>query len=77
MPTALATKINLQRETASRTQTRRSALVGYRSCARGRRVEDLARYGGGLTGRELVEMARTARVQSLNDGLSAEASGRQ
>ena len=77
MPTALATKLNLQRETASRTQTRRSELVGYRSSARGRRVEDLARYGGGLTGRELVEMARTARVQSSNDALGPEVSGSQ
>ena len=61
MPTALATKVNLQREAASRTQTRRSELVSYRSAARGRRVEDLARYGGGLAGHELVEMAKAAR----------------
>ena len=61
MPTALATKVNLQREAASRTQTRRSELVSYRSGVRGRRIEDLARYGGGLTGRELIEMAKAAR----------------
>jgi hypothetical protein len=61
MPTALATKVNLQRETASRTQARRSDLMGYRSSVRGRSVEDLARYGGGLTGRELIEMAKMAR----------------
>ncbi|GJE43135.1 hypothetical protein AEGHOMDF_2314 [Methylobacterium soli] len=64
MPTALATKVNLLREAASRAQTRRSELVSYRSGTRGRRVEDLARYRGGLTGRELVEMARANRVQS-------------
>ena len=64
MPTALATKANLQREAAFRAQTHRSELVSYRSVTRGRRVEDLARYGGGLTGRELVEMARASRVQS-------------
>ena len=31
MPTALATKVNLQREAAPRTQRRRSELAGYRS----------------------------------------------
>jgi hypothetical protein len=66
MPTALATKANLQREVASRTQKRRSELVSFRSGARGRKVEDLARYGGGLTGRELVEMAKAARREPAN-----------
>ncbi|KAB1071656.1 hypothetical protein [Methylobacterium planeticum] len=67
MPTALATQINLQREIASRMQARRSERLGSRSGARGRRIEDLARYGGGLTGRELVEMAQAARLGQSDD----------
>jgi len=67
MPTALATKINLQRQQARPSaQTQRSDTAAFRSGARGRRIEDLARYGGGLTGRELIEMARAVRVQPLN-----------
>jgi len=61
MPTALATKANLQREATTRTQKSRSKLVSFKSGARGRKVEDLARYGGGLTGRELIEIAKAAR----------------
>ncbi len=62
MPVALATKVNQQREVAARTQVQRS-VASYRAGARGRRVEDLARYGGGLTGRELIEIARAIRLQ--------------
>ena len=66
MPTALATKVNLQREAASRGLTRRSELANCRSGVRGRKIEDLARYGGGLTGRELIEMAKAARREPAN-----------
>jgi|1185.fasta_scaffold980197_2 hypothetical protein len=69
MTTTLATKVESQRvwqpQGAPRMQAHRNEALSYRAGARGRRVEDLARYGGGLTGRELIEMARAVRVQPL------------
>ncbi|GEP07029.1 hypothetical protein MOX02_50670 [Methylobacterium oxalidis] len=67
MPTALAAKANLQRQQARLLdRAQRSDIPRYRPSARGRKVEDLARYGGGLAGHELVEMAQAARQQSPN-----------
>ena len=79
MPATLATKVQPQQvwrtQGAPRMQAHRSEALSYRPGAQGRRVEDLARYGGGLTGRELIEMARAVRTQSPSKLGGPKASG--
>ena len=68
MPATLATKVQPQHvwraQGAPRMQAHRSEALSDRPGAPGRRVEDLARYGGSLTGRELIEIAQAVRTQS-------------